>query len=52
MVAALRGPPGEWRGLGAQVSQRHLIVWQFCIHTSTAGEAVTMISRSLSKKEI
>ncbi|CAE7514041.1 RPL37A [Symbiodinium natans] len=41
------GPPGEWRGLGAQVSQRHLIVWQFCIHTSTAGEAVTMISRFL-----
>merc|ERR1711964_649917 len=24
-----------------------VVVWQFCIHTSTAGEAVTMITRFL-----
>ncbi|CAE7301556.1 unnamed protein product [Symbiodinium sp. CCMP2456] len=39
------GPPHEWRGLGAP--KQHLVVWQFCIHTSTAGEAVTMITRFL-----
>ncbi|CAE7707530.1 unnamed protein product [Symbiodinium pilosum] len=42
-------PPTEWRGLGSRLSQRrHLVVWQFCIHTSTAGEAVTMITRFLN----
>ncbi|CAJ1351401.1 unnamed protein product, partial [Effrenium voratum] len=37
-------PELKWRGLG---SSRRLVVWQFCIHTSTAGEAVTMINRFL-----
>eukprot|EP00434_Breviolum_minutum_P029710 symbB.v1.2.026265.t1/scaffold2611.1/size89775/9 len=37
--------PDKWRGLGS--GPRRLVVWQFCIHTSTAGEAVTMITRFL-----
>lgn len=37
--------PDKWRGLGS--GRRQLVVWQFCIHASTAGEAVTMITRFL-----
>eukprot|EP00439_Symbiodinium_sp_Y106_P036533 s2264_g4.t1 len=38
--------PGEGRLRGSP-SRPHLVVWQFCIHASTAGEAVTMITRFL-----
>eukprot|EP00931_Biecheleriopsis_adriatica_P123432 TRINITY_DN98479_c0_g1_i1.p1 TRINITY_DN98479_c0_g1~~TRINITY_DN98479_c0_g1_i1.p1 ORF type:complete len:697 (+),score=140.47 TRINITY_DN98479_c0_g1_i1:48-2138(+) len=41
------GPPRQWRGLGGGTARPHIVVWQFCIHTSTAGEAVTMITRFL-----
>eukprot|EP00929_Paragymnodinium_shiwhaense_P051972 TRINITY_DN26074_c0_g1_i1.p1 TRINITY_DN26074_c0_g1~~TRINITY_DN26074_c0_g1_i1.p1 ORF type:complete len:710 (+),score=117.28 TRINITY_DN26074_c0_g1_i1:76-2205(+) len=37
--------PFAWPG-----TRKRIVVWQFCIHTSTAGEAVTMISRFLSKE--
>lgn len=40
--------PPNWRGRGGGARRPRLSVWQFCIHTSTAGEAVTMISRFLS----
>ena len=40
--------PDKWRGLGSGL--RRLVVWQFCIHTSTAGEAVTMITRCLAHR--
>lgn len=40
--------PAAWRGRGAGPTPPRIIVWQFCIHTSTAGEALTMISRHLS----
>lgn len=39
-------PPG-WRGRGRGAARPRLDVWQFCIHSSTAGEAVTMITRFL-----
>ena len=39
--------PDKWRGLGS--GRRQLVVRQFCIHASTAGEAVTMITRCLAQ---
>eukprot|EP00933_Yihiella_yeosuensis_P033557 TRINITY_DN27235_c0_g1_i1.p1 TRINITY_DN27235_c0_g1~~TRINITY_DN27235_c0_g1_i1.p1 ORF type:complete len:687 (+),score=79.33 TRINITY_DN27235_c0_g1_i1:83-2143(+) len=44
-----QGPPRHWRGRGSGPSRPHIVVWQFCIHTSTAGEAVTMITRFLKE---
>ncbi|CAK0823521.1 unnamed protein product [Prorocentrum cordatum] len=39
--------PAGWRGRGGGPERPRVSVWQFCIHTSTAGEAVTMIGRFL-----
>lgn len=39
-----------WRGRGSLPARPRVIVWQFCIHTSTAGEALTMIRRFLHKE--